>query len=131
MGSDDVGCFFAFCIKNIYLIVVFFFKQKTAYEIKECDWSSDVCSSDLQALVRIKYIMFFVNRDKKYINNIKDNIDELQQKNDTLSKDLAYQKRIVQKKKSESAVLSKKQRSLKKKKWPIKINRQTNSAEIK
>ena len=28
-------------------IVLFFFKQKTAYEIKECDWSSDVCSSDL------------------------------------------------------------------------------------
>src|ERR1051326_9441825 len=27
----------------------FFFKQKTAYEIKECDWSSDVCSSDLVA----------------------------------------------------------------------------------
>src|ERR1051326_485704 len=25
----------------------FVFKQKTAYEIKECDWSSDVCSSDL------------------------------------------------------------------------------------
>ena len=29
-------------------LVFFFFKQKTAYEIKECDWSSDVCSSDLQ-----------------------------------------------------------------------------------
>ncbi len=28
----------------------FFFKQKTAYEIKECDWSSDVCSSDLQTV---------------------------------------------------------------------------------
>ena len=27
---------------------IFFFKQKTAYEIKECDWSSDVCSSDLK-----------------------------------------------------------------------------------
>ena len=26
---------------------VYLFKQKTAYEIKECDWSSDVCSSDL------------------------------------------------------------------------------------
>ena len=26
---------------------VFFFKQKTAYEIVDCDWSSDVCSSDL------------------------------------------------------------------------------------
>eukprot|EP01043_Picozoa_sp_COSAG02_P114401 COSAG02_NODE_50701_length_319_cov_0.422727_1_plen_75_part_10 len=23
-----------------------FFKQKTAYGISECDWSSDVCSSD-------------------------------------------------------------------------------------
>ena len=34
-----------------YLIfIVFFFKQKTAYEIKECDWSSDVCSSDLQKM---------------------------------------------------------------------------------
>ena len=29
--------------------VIFFFKQKTAYEIKECDWSSDVCSSDLKS----------------------------------------------------------------------------------
>src|SRR5881392_4308280 len=26
---------------------VFFFKQKTAYEITHSDWSSDVCSSDL------------------------------------------------------------------------------------
>src|ERR1051326_7799696 len=25
----------------------FFFKKKTAYEIKECDWISDVCSADL------------------------------------------------------------------------------------
>ena len=28
----------------------FFFKQKTAYEIYQCDWSSDVCSSDLEAI---------------------------------------------------------------------------------
>src|SRR5881275_3419821 len=27
----------------------FFFKQKTAYEIVPCDWSSDVCSSDLRS----------------------------------------------------------------------------------
>src|SRR6188508_2331225 len=26
---------------------IFFFKQKTAYELAQCDWSSDVCSSDL------------------------------------------------------------------------------------
>src|SRR6056300_487116 len=30
------------------LFLFFFFKQKTAYEISECDWSSDVCSSDLR-----------------------------------------------------------------------------------
>src|ERR1022692_4997483 len=29
------------------LISIFFFKQKTAYEITRC-WSSDVCSSDLR-----------------------------------------------------------------------------------
>src|SRR5881397_4302379 len=28
----------------------FFFKQKTAYEMAQCDWSSDVCSSDLRRL---------------------------------------------------------------------------------
>src|SRR5210317_165392 len=28
----------------------FFFKHKTAYDISECDWSSDVCSSDLTRL---------------------------------------------------------------------------------
>src|SRR3546814_6796788 len=29
------------------VIVFFFFKQKTAYELRISDWSSDVCSSDL------------------------------------------------------------------------------------
>src|SRR3546814_4274967 len=28
----------------------FFFKQKTAYEVRISDWSSDVCSSDLEAM---------------------------------------------------------------------------------
>src|SRR3546814_1236420 len=30
------------------LCYFFFFKQKTAYEMRISDWSSDVCSSDLQ-----------------------------------------------------------------------------------
>src|SRR3546814_1141281 len=30
-----------------YYLFVFFFKQKTAYEMRISDWSSDVCSSDL------------------------------------------------------------------------------------
>src|SRR3546814_4846715 len=34
-------CFVRWCF------VVFFFKQKTAYDMRISDWSSDVCSSDL------------------------------------------------------------------------------------
>src|SRR3546814_16053234 len=33
-----------------HCFVCFFFKQKTAYEMRISDWSSDVCSSDLQLL---------------------------------------------------------------------------------
>src|SRR3546814_3612471 len=33
---------------------VFFFKQKTAYEMRISDWSSDVCSSDLLLLSAIR-----------------------------------------------------------------------------
>src|SRR3546814_4990261 len=34
--------------------VFFFFKQKTAYEMRISDWSSDVCSSDLVALHHLR-----------------------------------------------------------------------------
>src|SRR3546814_12552672 len=36
-------CYSCICL----CFVVFFFKQKTAYELRISDWSSDVCSSDL------------------------------------------------------------------------------------
>src|SRR3546814_10545270 len=32
-------------------IMFFFFKQKTAYEMRISDWSSDVCSSDLASVI--------------------------------------------------------------------------------
>src|SRR3546814_3699523 len=32
-----------------FFLIFFFFKQKTAYEMRISDWSSDVCSSDLDA----------------------------------------------------------------------------------
>src|SRR3546814_6737601 len=35
----------------MFVIVCFFFKQKTAYERRIRDWSSDVCSSDLSFTV--------------------------------------------------------------------------------
>src|SRR3546814_1103093 len=31
------------------MLCFFFFKQKTAYEMRISDWSSDVCSSDLRS----------------------------------------------------------------------------------
>src|SRR3546814_1382231 len=37
-----IMCLFSCCF--------FFFKQKTAYEMRISDWSSDVCSSDLDAV---------------------------------------------------------------------------------
>src|SRR3546814_5379719 len=34
----------------LFVSLFFFFKQKTAYEMRISDWSSDVCSSDLIAV---------------------------------------------------------------------------------
>src|SRR3546814_9805796 len=36
------------CFSYVCFDFFFFFKQKTAYEMRISDWSSDVCSSDLQ-----------------------------------------------------------------------------------
>src|SRR3546814_19995906 len=41
-------CLFVFVVSPCF-VFVFFFKQKTAYEMRISDWSSDVCSSDLIA----------------------------------------------------------------------------------
>src|SRR3546814_4486284 len=34
----------------VFCVLFFFFKQKTAYEMRISDWSSDVCSSDLSVI---------------------------------------------------------------------------------
>src|SRR3546814_1887437 len=47
---------------HVYLLVLdvlcffLFFKQKTAYEMRISDWSSDVCSSDLQDIPKLRYM---------------------------------------------------------------------------
>src|SRR3546814_2070846 len=38
------------------LFLFFFFKQKTAYEMRISDWSSDVCSSDLLDAAEIRHL---------------------------------------------------------------------------
>src|SRR3546814_15697927 len=40
-------------MSGIVVRVLFFYKQKTAYEMRISDWSSDVCSSDLQRRYRL------------------------------------------------------------------------------
>src|SRR3546814_4435741 len=42
---------FCICMRDVYYF--FFFKQKTAYEMRISDWSSDVCSSDLCAPIGV------------------------------------------------------------------------------
>src|SRR3546814_14260995 len=52
--------------------VLFFFKQKTAYEMRSSDWSSDVCSSDLLdegAIVIVAGFQGF-NRDTRDITTL-------------------------------------------------------------
>src|SRR3546814_8023536 len=39
------------CSTVVSLALILFFKQKTAYEMRISDWSSDVCSSDLLVVV--------------------------------------------------------------------------------
>src|SRR3546814_4413056 len=48
----DCACcaLYVFCVVvslRFFSFIFFFFKQKTAYEMRISDWSSDVCSSDL------------------------------------------------------------------------------------
>src|SRR3546814_12399962 len=47
-----VGLMYYVSINELVFSVfsIFFFKQKTAYEMRISDWSSDVCSSDLDGL---------------------------------------------------------------------------------
>src|SRR3546814_8182260 len=52
---------------TVYNILICFFKQKTAYEMRISDWSSDVCSSDLAARLVLRpprqlHIIFAVDQ---------------------------------------------------------------------
>src|SRR3546814_4840781 len=50
-------------VLSFYICVFFFFKQKTAYEMRISDWSSDVCSSDLADQVAQTLGAQIVSRD--------------------------------------------------------------------
>src|SRR3546814_10254586 len=42
------------CFDFDIVVLLFFFKQKTAYEMRISDWSSDVCSSDLDKTANLR-----------------------------------------------------------------------------
>src|SRR3546814_7134025 len=48
-----MGCY----ILGVFRRYFFFFKQKTAYEMRISDWSSDVCSSDLRKVVKYNHLV--------------------------------------------------------------------------
>src|SRR3546814_16190036 len=51
--------------QNPVLLVFFCVKQKTAYEMRISDWSSDVCSSDLAFYQRLKNIRQWMQSRRK------------------------------------------------------------------
>src|SRR3546814_3489348 len=50
-------------------VSMFFFKQKTAYEMRISDWSSDVCSSDLSRFPDTQFI--FTTHDEVWLRHMK------------------------------------------------------------
>src|SRR3546814_1251270 len=59
-----------YVILLVYFVVlfVFFFKQKTAYEMRISDWSSDVCSSDLPG-PDSGHVLFQILGDEKFFQS--------------------------------------------------------------
>ena len=57
------------------VVVIFFFKQKTAYEMCGRDWSSDVCSSDLRPSVDTLQIQIRLGEDSLVIPQCQPPID--------------------------------------------------------
>src|SRR3546814_9837601 len=49
----SVSSIIVFSFGRVFVLIVFF-KQKTAYEMRISDWSSDVCSSDLARARRFR-----------------------------------------------------------------------------
>src|SRR3546814_10353625 len=52
---DESSCVFECTVHVRVCLQLFFYKQKTAYEMRISDWSSDVCSSDLHHLTPMQH----------------------------------------------------------------------------
>src|SRR3546814_9460945 len=56
MTGIPFACFLMSLRMSCCMLDFFFFKQKTAYEMRISDWSSDGCSSDLSRLMAFELI---------------------------------------------------------------------------
>src|SRR3546814_3395888 len=54
---------------------IFFFKQKTAYEMRISDWSSDVCASDLRFVARAAVAEIVAVEDARFLEQADGAID--------------------------------------------------------
>src|SRR3546814_7979109 len=57
-------------------VLVFFCKQKTAYEMRISDWSSDVCSSDLQLCAHLLDGLIRIGRPRNLNSNTAQRLDD-------------------------------------------------------
>ena len=54
---------------ELWRLVIFVFKQKTAYDLESRDWSSDVYSSDLEKAIKLSLQNSFMhNTDEHYFD---------------------------------------------------------------
>src|SRR3546814_6935772 len=81
-----------------YSLFFFFFKQKTAYEMRISDWSSDVCSSDLCAFHALsdqptRLVAF--SDDMDGLRKVPDNVPNKEMLSQHLGKPLTDRKSVV------------------------------------
>src|SRR3546814_9494514 len=71
-----------FLMSHAHPFIFFFFKQKTAYEMRISDWSSDVCSSDLAKRQEIiedykdRYEHPYIAAARGYVDDVIDRSEE-------------------------------------------------------
>ncbi len=111
--------------------IVHLYKYGRSNEIEailEAVFKSD---SFANVMIRLKYFILFVDRDKKYIQKIKKNIEGLNDKNNLLLKDLDSQKTIINTVRKEKNILTGRRNNLRKRKEKIKTDTKSYLAELK
>src|SRR3546814_570599 len=68
--QNCVICYIVFALACVCPCVFFFFKPKTAYEMRISDWSSDVCSSDLFATLKDDFLAQLATKETLFAQDL-------------------------------------------------------------